>query len=96
MNVHAWVALVLLALTVRPVAADAIPFHKYRLLREGMSEGQVLLRVGEPDRETVISNDYIYRKIWYYLPDGHYSGDWLTVITFDANGKITRLERSKP
>ncbi|NIP73725.1 MAG: hypothetical protein GWO16_12165 [Gammaproteobacteria bacterium] len=96
MNVHARITLVLLAVTARWAAADAIPFHKYRLLREGMSEGQVLLRVGEPDRETVISNDYIYRKIWYYLPDGRYSGDWLTVITFDANGKVIRLERSKP
>lgn len=91
-------ALALLTALFLPLQAEsaAIPFHKFRLLQEGMSEGEVIMRVGPPDRETLINNQFQYKKIWYYIPDGSYSGDWLTTITIDANGRVIEIEREKP
>ena len=75
--------------------ADAIPFEKYRLLEEGMTEAEVVLLVGEPDRDTHIkSHKRVSRKIWYYSPKDR-SG-WLTTITFDNNGRVFSIERVKP
>jgi hypothetical protein len=78
------------------IQAAAIPFEDYIYLEDGMSEGEVLLMVGPPDYETLINNFYLYRKIWYYIPDGNYSGDRLTKITFDANGDVINIERTNP
>lgn len=76
--------------------AEAIPFDDYIFLKEGMSEGEVLLRVGPPDFVSVVDNFYLQRRIWYYLPDGNYSGDRLTELTFDVRGKVIQIERSNP
>ena len=76
--------------------AAAIPFEDYIFLEDGMSEGEILLRAGPPDYETLINNFYLYRKIWYYIPDGSYSGDRLTKITFDASGNVINIERTNP
>lgn len=76
------------------VHAEPIAFSDYRLLQEGMNQAQVQLRVGAPDMETVISTDYLYRRIWYYLPTPG-TGGWLTTITFGANDTIERLERHR-
>ncbi len=85
----------ILMLVFGQVAADAIAFRDFRLLKAGMSEMEVLSRVGEPDRERVIDNDFMYRMIWYYVPDGNYSGDWSTTITFDANGRVVSIQRER-
>lgn len=75
--------------------ADTIPFEKYRLLEEGMTEAEVVLLAGEPDRETRIkSHKWVSRKIWYYSPKDR-SG-WLTIITFDDNSRVFSIERVKP
>lgn len=74
----------------------AIPFGDFRLLNEGMSEAQILLRVGPPDHETFVDNFFTYKKIWYYIPDGSYSDDRLTELTFDINGKVVFIKRIKP
>ena len=74
--------------------ADAISFEKYRLLENGMSEAEVVLLAGEPDRETQIkSHKSVTGKIWYYMPKTR-SG-WVTIITFDSNGRVLSIERNK-
>ncbi|NIR58431.1 MAG: hypothetical protein GWO02_02370 [Gammaproteobacteria bacterium] len=87
---------VVLWLVAGGAGAGAIPFDEYKLLREGMSEGEILRRVGPPDHERVVYQDHgIHRVIWYYIPDGRYSGDWSTEIHFDAHGRVIELERRK-
>ena len=81
---------------VAPAVADHVDFSDYRMLKRGMSEAQVVSRIGEPDRETVIDNALPYKKIWYYLPDGGYSWQFITIITIDANGRVSRIERERP
>ena len=61
-----------------------------------MSEAEVLMRVGPPDKETVVSTQYLYQRIWYYIPDGSYSGHWLTTITIGPDGKVVNIERTRP
>ena len=89
------VATFLLSLSSQAMG-KAIPFSDFRLLDRGMSEAEVLLRVGPPDRETVINNFFVYKKIWYYIPDGHYSGDYLTKLNFDIHDNVSSIERIKP
>ena len=88
---------VLLAL-IADASAGAINFSDYRLLTTGMSEAEVLYRVGKSDHEVIVYGPYhsIHKKIWYYIPDGSYSGDWLTEIVFDRHGRIIAIERTRP
>lgn len=76
--------------------ANAIPFNDYIFLREGMSQAEVLLRVGPPDFVSVVNTFFIYTAIWYYLPDPSYSGTRLTELTFDFRGKVIDIERKNP
>lgn len=76
--------------------AKAIPFEDFIFLERGMSEGEILLRVGPPDHEVIINNIFVYRKIWYYIPDGNYSGDRLTEIRFGPFGRVISIERTHP
>jgi hypothetical protein len=60
-----------------------------RHLRTGMSEGDVLARVGSPDMTTGAKPTQSGR--WSYLPtDG--DPDTITTLTF-ADGKVTKVER---
>jgi hypothetical protein len=60
-----------------------------RHLRTGMSEGEVLARVGSPDMTTGTKPTQSGR--WSYLPaDG--DPDTITTLTF-ADGKVTKVER---
>lgn len=85
-----WLALLLAG----AAQADEIPFHAYRLLDRGMSSAEVQYRVGAPDRETVVNTEYLFRRIWYYLPDRS-TGGWLTRIEFGADDRVRALERHR-
>ena len=63
-----------------------------------MSEAEVLYRVGPPDHETPYYGHHheLTGKIWYYIPDGDFSGDWFTEINFGSRGRIRDLRRFKP
>jgi hypothetical protein len=76
--------------------AEAIKFRDYRLLQKGMSEAEIPMRAGPPDCESVVSTQYLYKKIWCYVPDGSYSGDWLTIITIGPDGKVINIEGTRP
>lgn len=67
-------------------------FDVYIRLQNGMSEGELLLRAGKPDSESVenIRNDIV--KSYYYFPTT--SNPWITTITL-RGGKIVNIERTK-
>jgi hypothetical protein len=92
--------LLLLALGSLPSIAGAgqVALDKFALLREGMSEAEVFYRLGPFDYENAGSNPHheVVQKIWYYVPDGKTSGEWITEITFDQHGRVKRLDRYKP
>ena len=59
-----------------------------------MSQAEILVRAGEPDRVTVVDNFKRYREIWHYIPTGT-TGGWITTIRFDESGKAFRIDRDK-
>ncbi len=70
----------------------------FHLLDTGMSQAEVLYRVGPPDRESVFDGGYHggpTKIIWYYIPARSASA-WITEIIFDGNGEIQDTKRYKP
>lgn len=64
-----------------------------RFIREGMTEGEVMVKIGRPDSESVDSGGgaQVTVKRWIYLPT---PGDpqTVTTITF-RDGKVTDVAR---
>lgn len=86
----------MLVLSPSQAAAEAMAMRDYHFLDTGMSQAEVLYRVGPPDQESVFG-DGIYgasKIIWYYIPNN--SDDWITEIIFDSNGRIRDTRRYKP
>jgi hypothetical protein len=84
-----------LAWAIQAACADTIPMRDYNLLSRGMSEAEVLYRVGPYDHETRYT-DYdhnVIRKIWYYIPARPTSSSWITEIEFDGSGVVQSLSR---
>ncbi|MBI2994928.1 MAG: hypothetical protein HYY48_12250 [Gammaproteobacteria bacterium] len=67
----------------------------YIRLDRGMSEAEVLYRVGPYDHQSISSDHYhnIIRKTWYYIPERRNSDSWITEIEFDHGGIIQSLRR---
>lgn len=90
--------LLLLALLYGSVAsADEIDMRDYIKLSKGMSEAEVLYRLGPPDHETVKSDYHqnVLRKSWFFIPLPQNTGKWITEIEFDSNGRIINLDRNR-
>ena len=67
-------------------------FGVYMHLRRGMSEGELLLRAGKPDQETVdAGRQFVVKSLYYYptLSDPH-----ITVVTV-RGGRIADIERTR-
>ena len=81
----------LILLTLLVSSAYASDATERKFIRNGMSEGQVLIKIGNPDRETVDSGIAFTQRRWTYLPR---SGDeqTLTTITFQ-DGKVIEISR---
>lgn len=78
-------------------SADAIDMRDYIKLRKGMSEAEVLYRLGAPDHETQ-RTDYhhnILRKNWFFIPSQQSTSKWLSEIEFDSKGRIINLRRNR-
>jgi len=80
-----------------------VPFEKFKFIQEGMSEAEVLSRLGPPTRETAdeveVSGRGLGRreslvKRYYYLGDPDL-GERTTVIHF-KNGIVRKIERIFP
>jgi hypothetical protein len=75
-----------------PLFANADHPAERKFVREGMSEGQLLVKVGRPDSET-LSNSFRGAQIkqWIYLPD---PGDPQTVTTVTiVNAQVVQVTR---
>ncbi len=72
------------------LAADA---KERGFIREGMGEGEVLLKIGKPDHEAFIRSirGQPEEKTWTYFPHSR-DPQTLTVITFKA-GVVATVER---
>ena len=90
--------LLLLGLFYGSVAsAEAIDMRDYIRLRNGMSEAEVLYRLGPYDHETVRTDryNYVLEKTWFYIPSHDSTIKWITEIQFNSKGKIVDLDRYK-
>jgi hypothetical protein len=84
------VALLLLFWISTALGADA---SERRFIREGMSEGDVLMKIGKPDSESVDTGGgaKVTVKRWIYLPT---SGDQQTMTTLVLkDGKVIEVHR---
>jgi hypothetical protein len=72
------------------VAADAAD---RKFIREGMSEGEVVMKIGRPDSESVDSGggSNVAIKRWVYFPA---RGDSQTITTLTIReGKVVEVDR---
>jgi len=88
-------ALVLPLLLVACSVAVAQDARERGFLRRGMSEGEVMVRVGKPDHESMVANNALRglpeEKTWTYFPHPQ-DPDTLTVVTF-RSGLVVEIER---
>jgi len=90
MKLSLGVLLLWLSCSSAVVAADA---SERKFIRQGMSEGEVLLKIGKPDSESVDSGGgaTVTVKRWIYLPT---PGDEQTLTTVVIRyGKVTEVTR---
>ena len=76
-------------------SADEIDMRDYNLLRNGMTEAEVLYRLGPSDHETVRNDQYNYllSKTWFYIPAQKSDNKWITELRFNANGELISRDR---
>ncbi len=89
-------SILLLIVLYGPLAsAEAIDMRDYILLKNEISEAEVLYKFGSPDHETIRSDyhHYILSKIWFYIPTQYGSNKWITEFRFDGNGKLISKDR---
>ena len=84
-------ALALAVLTCGTAFASDVNERKF--IREGMGEGEVLLKIGKPDHEAFIRvvRGQPEEKAWSYFPHSR-DPQTLTIVTFHA-GVVSRVER---
>jgi len=75
-----------------PAAVRGMDFDTYIRLQGGMTEGELLLRAGRPDYESVDSIRRDIVKTFYYFPTS--ANPYTTVVTLHG-GRIFNLERIK-
>jgi len=74
-------------------AVRGMAFDTYIRLDRGMSEGELLLRAGQPDQVAVDTSAYGgVVKSYYYLPTS--TDPFVTVVTL-RGGRIANLERTR-
>lgn len=84
-------AVLLCALAIPVLAADA---SERKFIGKGMTEGEVLARIGKPDNESEISGGAakVVEKVWTYFPHDD-DKQTLTTITI-KNGRVFAVERT--
>jgi hypothetical protein len=73
-------------------AVRGMRLETFARLNRGMTEGELLLRAGRPDNETVENFHRYIVKSYYYYPTS--ADPFLTVITL-RGGRIVNLERTR-
>ena len=72
--------------------AHGMEFDVFIRLQNGMSEGELLLRAGKPDSESVENLRSNIVKTYYYFPTT--ANPWITTITL-RGGRIVNIDRVK-
>lgn len=88
--------ILLLIMLYGPLAsADDIEMRDYILIRNEITEAEVLYKFGPPDHETVKSDyhHHILSKTWFYIPARNGSNKWITEFKFNGNGKLISKDR---
>ena len=80
--------------TVAPVAAPVrgMAFQTFIHLRNGMTEGELVLRAGRPDFESVENFRHDIVKSYYYYPT--VADPFITVVMV-RGGRVVNLERNR-
>jgi hypothetical protein len=84
----------LIAMLVSQVAAGQVDLLDYGLIQRGMSEAEVLVRLGAPDHESFEGfspNRLLLKSYFYFSEPGRYQ-NITTVIRFKG-GKVNHKER---
>jgi hypothetical protein len=84
----------LIAVLVFPVAAGQVDLREFGLIQRGMSEAEVLVRLGPPDHESFEGfspNDLLIKSYFYFSEPGRYQ-NITTVIKFKG-GRVVHKER---
>ena len=82
----------LLAIMMAASSAFAADVSERKFIQEGMSEAEVLVKIGKPDSESVDGGGpWVTPKRWIYLPT---PGDSQTITTITLReGKVINVER---
>lgn len=73
-------------------AVRGMDFDTFIRLQRGMTEGELLIRAGKPDHETIDAFRHEVVKTYYYFPTA--ANPYTTVVTL-RGGRIVHLERVK-
>ena len=79
-------------ITVAANDTRGMEFDVFIRLQNGMSEGELLLRAGKPDSESVENFRSNIVKTYYYFPTT--ANPWITTITL-RGGRILNIDRVK-
>lgn len=88
--------LILIFFGIESTSAYATDARERRFISQGMSEGQVLVKIGQPDSESIDSGRYAngryaVEKRWSYFP---HQGDSQTLTTIILReGKVIEITR---
>ncbi|MFB0507635.1 MAG: hypothetical protein ACETWT_12970 [Thermodesulfobacteriota bacterium] len=84
----------IVAMLASPAAAGQVDLREFGLIQRGMSEAEVLVRLGPPDHESFegfTPNNLLLKSYFYFSePDRHQ--EITTVIKFKG-GRVVRKER---
>jgi hypothetical protein len=85
----------LIAMLASPVAAGQVDLREFGLIQRGMSEAEVLVRLGPPDHESFegFTPKNLLLKSYFYFSEPDRHQDIITVIKFKG-GRVVRKERT--
>jgi hypothetical protein len=89
-----FITMYLLAALVSPVAADQVDLLDFGMIQRGMSEAEVLVRLGPPDHESLegfSTSNLLIKSYFYFSEPGRYQ-NITTVIKFKG-GRVVMKER---
>ena len=91
MDLNRFAALTLLSLA--SASAHAADAGERKFIRKGMGEGEVVLKIGKPDHETLhrVVRGEPEEKSWTYFPHPR-DPQTLTILRFQS-GRVSEIER---
>ncbi len=95
MNMSYLLAIVsLIAILISPVSAGQVDLREFGLIKVGMSEAEVLVRLGPPDHESFegFSATNLLIKSYFYFSESGRHQDITTLIRFKG-GRVIHKER---